>query len=179
MAGCIGTGDDPGVRAPDSRERNPGVVFHLADMANFRLGSSFDAVICIGRSIGYVRTISGLNRTVQTIADHTAPGGVVVIHGWLSPHQWQAGRRTADIVDGPDVHIARFTVSSRIDDLSIMDMHHMVATLSGVEYFVERHEMGLFTPEQYRTALTQAGLTAVDDLPNEAERGFYLGVQVS
>jgi ubiquinone/menaquinone biosynthesis C-methylase UbiE len=47
-----------------ARIRNPGTTFHVADMTDFQLDSSFDAVVCLLSSIGYVRTTStGRRRT--------------------------------------------------------------------------------------------------------------------
>src|SRR5258707_11718440 len=38
-----------------ARQRNPEVVFHHADMADFDLGRRFDAIVCLFSSIGYVK----------------------------------------------------------------------------------------------------------------------------
>ncbi len=45
-----------------ARRRLPGVPLHLADMRSFDLGRSFDVVTCLFSSIGYVRSIRGLQR---------------------------------------------------------------------------------------------------------------------
>jgi hypothetical protein len=55
-------------------------------------------------------------------------------------------------------------------------MHHMVASASGVERFFERHEVRLFTHEQYLSAFTGAGLVAVFDAEGLTGRGLYVGL---
>jgi hypothetical protein len=61
-------------------------------------------------------------------------------------------------VDEPELKIARMNVAERDGHVSWMDMHHLVATPAGVEHIVARHELGLFTVEQYGDAFRAAGL---------------------
>ena len=58
-----------------------------------------------------------------------------------------------------------------------MDMHHLVATPEGVEHFVEHHEMGLFTHEEYLDAVAAAGLKSVYNEQGLTGRGLYLGIK--
>jgi hypothetical protein len=51
----------------------------------------------------------------------------------------------------------------------------MVGTPAGVETFTERHEMGLFTDDQYRHALERAGLTVEYDPVGPCGRGMFVG----
>ncbi len=67
---------------------------------------------------------------------------------------------------------------SRVEGrLSILDFHYMVSTPEGISTFVERHETGLFTDDEYLTAFMIAGLETVFD-PNGLDgRGLYIGVK--
>jgi SAM-dependent methyltransferase len=161
-----------------ARSRNPDLRFHLADMTNFQLHEAFDAVVCLFSGIGYVKTVEKLRQTAQTLAHHTAPGGVVIIDGWVPLDQWSPGHLTALYVNEPELKIARISRSEQEGTLSIMDMHHLIATPEGVDYFVERHEMGLFTPDEYQAALEQAGLRATYEPGGGLSgRGVYIGLQ--
>ena len=163
-----------------ARQRNPDVTFHLADMARMQLGTTFDAVICLFSSIGYAKTVEALHQTLQTFARHTTPGGVVIVDGWLGPEQWQPRYLAANLVDEPDLKIARLSRSDQVGTLSIMEMHHLVVTHDGADTFVERHEMGLFTSAQYCTAFEQAGLTVTYDPDGGYRgRGGFVGVRPS
>jgi ubiquinone/menaquinone biosynthesis C-methylase UbiE len=161
-----------------ARQRNPEIAFHLADMAELDLGTTFDAVICLFSSIGYVRTFDKLQRTMRAFARHMAPGGVVIVDGWMTPDRWRVGYLHATLVDEPELKIARISRSEQQGTTSIMEMHHLVVTPDGAESFVERHEMGLFTVEEYRAAFEAAGLAVTYDPAGGYDgRGLYLGVK--
>src|SRR5258708_35358041 len=72
-----------------ARERLPGVPLHQADMRELDLGRSFDAVICLFSSIGYVTDPSEMRSTVARLAVHVAPGGVLILDGWVRPAEWR------------------------------------------------------------------------------------------
>ncbi|HEV8633702.1 MAG TPA: class I SAM-dependent methyltransferase [Chloroflexota bacterium] len=161
-----------------ARGRAPAVPLHVGDMTTFDLGRRFDAVVCLGSSIGYARTPDRLDRAVATFARHTAPGGVIVVHGWVTPDRWRGGELRAELVDKDDLKVARLTRSSREGDVSILEMHHLVVTADASDCFVERHEMGLFAPERYCAAFERAGLAVVAHDPEAGRgRGVYAGVR--
>ncbi|MBA3642940.1 MAG: class I SAM-dependent methyltransferase [Chloroflexia bacterium] len=160
-----------------ARRKLPAIPFYQADMASFDLGRQFDVVICLGSSIGYVASVSRLQRTLRAFADHTRPGGVVVVEPWFSPDQWQNGRLTADLTDEPDLKIARILVSGVQGRLSTLDIHYLVAQPSGVTTFTEHHALGLFTHDGYLAAFAAAGLTVTHDPAGLLGRGLYLGAK--
>ena len=67
---------------------------------------------------------------------------------------------SANFVDEPDLKIARMARSSRRGDIAVMDFHYLISTPDDVQQFIERHELGLFTDENYRDAFRGAGLHA-------------------
>lgn len=162
-----------------ARQRYPDVIFHHADMTDFDLGRRFDAVACLFSSIGYVKTVDRLHQAVGNLARHTHPGGVVIVEPWFTPDAWTDGYLFAQLVDHPDLKIARLNRSETAGRISIMDMHHRVATPSGVEHFVERHEMGLFTHDEYLTAFRASGLDVSHDPYGLFGRGLYVGLRHS
>jgi len=162
-----------------AHQRNPGIIFHHADMVDFDLGHLFDVIVCLFSSIGYVKTAARLYQTLQTMHHHLSPGGVVIIEPWLTPQMYHAGHIGAVFVDQPDLKIARMNKSEVIDGISIMDFHYLVATPEGIEHFTERHELGLFSREDYLEAFQASGLEVVHDPDPEKlmGRGVYLGVR--
>ena len=160
-----------------ARERNPGVEFHQADMLELELGRTFDVVMCLFSSIGYVRTAENLALATAAMARHVAPGGVLLIEPWFSPETFQPeGHLGWLAVDEPDVKIARANLPRAEGDLSILEFHYLIATLDGIDQITEVHEMGLFTPKQHRDALLAAGLTLQDE-EDLMGRGLYVATR--
>jgi SAM-dependent methyltransferase len=159
-----------------ARRRLPDVPLHQYDMRHFDLGKRFDAVTCLFSAIGYMRSVSELRRAIATMARHVLPGGLVIVEPWLTPDRFIDGHLHVDVAESDRVKIARVGVSRRDGDVSVLDMHHMVASESGVERFFERHEVRLFTHEQYLSAFTAAGLVAVFDAEGLTGRGLYVGL---
>ena len=70
-------------------------------MEDFSLDASYDAIVCLFSSIGYLPDADALRRTMHTFSDHLAPGGVIVVSpgsrpsssARSSPPSWSA--RTA------------------------------------------------------------------------------------
>jgi SAM-dependent methyltransferase len=157
-----------------ARERLPQASFHQGDMADFDLGRSFDAVVCMFSSIGYVRTEERLRSALAAMARHLHPGGVLAVEPWLSPDVWQDRHVGGVFVDEPDLKIARMNAARRDGNVSVVDFHYLVATPAGVEHFTELHELGLFTVEQHLAAFRAAGLEAEHDPEGPMGRGLYV-----
>jgi len=160
-----------------ARERLPEVIFHQADMTDFFLGRQFDVVTCLFSSIGYVKTLGTLGKTVNGLASHVAPGGVLLIEPWFTPETWHPGSVHALFIDEPELKIARVNMSGAKGRLSFMDFHYLIGTPQGVEHFTERHELGLFTVPEMQAALTGAGLRSEYDLQGLTGRGLHIGVK--
>lgn len=167
---------DPGM-VRFSRERHPGVEIVEGDMIDFDLDRQFDVVVSLFSSIGYTKTVEKMNRAIGCMARHLHPGGVLIVEPWLNPDTFRAGGLHAIFVDEPNVKIARMSVNRVEGITSILEFHYMVSTHSGVSTFVETHETGLFTDDEYLTAFMMAGLETVFD-PNGLDgRGLYIGVK--
>jgi SAM-dependent methyltransferase len=160
-----------------ARDRLPDVPLHEADMTDFDLGREFDAVTCLFSAIGYAYPRERMRAAVRAMARHLAPGGLLAIEPWLTPERFREGHVGTLLVEHEGLHVARMNVVVREDELTSMDMHHLVGTSDGVEHFVERHELGLYTDEQYREALADAGLEPEHDEEGLIGRGLWLGVR--
>ena len=157
-----------------ARERLPNVAFHEADMADFDLGKRFDAVVCMFSSIGYVRTEERLRSATASMARHLEPGGILVVEPWLAPADWLDRHVGAVFVDEPELKIARVNIARREGNVSIVEFEFLVGTPDGIERFTERHELGLFTVEQYLEAFRAASLEADHDPEGPMGRGLYI-----
>lgn len=154
----VGVDLDEGMLA-EARRRLGDVELVAADMRTFDLGRRFDAVVCLFSSIGYLPDRPALDQAVARMAAHLAPGGVLVIDGWVRPEAWQdatsvrmlSGRRD-------DVAVARLGRSERHGDKTVLELHHLVGTVDAVEHLVDRHELTLFSDDDYAEAFRRAGL---------------------
>lgn len=148
-------------------------------MTEFDLGRRFGAVVCPLRSIGDARTVPRLRQTEANLARHTLPAGVVLIGPWFSPDAWDDGRVEGDLTDHDGIKIARMTRSGRAGNISTLDMHWLVSRPPSpkIEYFAERHEMGLFTEREYRDAFAAAGLAVEHDPVGLIGRGLFVGAK--
>jgi ubiquinone/menaquinone biosynthesis C-methylase UbiE len=158
-----------------ARKRNPEVTFHEGDMIVFDLDRSFDVVICLFSSIGYVKTRENLNKAVATMARHLNLGGLLIIEPWFTPQDWNPGTLHAQVIDEPDLKIVRMNLSLSEGKTSYFDFHYLIGTLDGIQHFVERHELGLFEREEMEMAFTRAGLQVAYDEEGLTSRGLYLG----
>jgi ubiquinone/menaquinone biosynthesis C-methylase UbiE len=159
-----------------AEKRNPDIPFYQGDMIGFSLDQRFDVVTCLFSSVGYMKTIPRMTEAIANLARHAVPGGLLIIEPWLTPEVWMEGNVHALFVDKPELKIARMNITETRDGLSVFDMHYLIATRDGVEYFVEQHALGLFTLEEYETAFEAAGLKPIFIEEGLTGRGLYLGV---
>jgi SAM-dependent methyltransferase len=160
-----------------ARERHPELHFHHADMAHFDLARTFDAIVCLFSAIGYAVTVERLNSAIAAMARHLRPGGVLLVEPWLTPDGYTTGTVHALYVDQPQLKIARINVAVAKERVSLLDFCYLVGTPEGVEQFTERHELGLFTQDEYCQAAASAGLETTFDEHGLTGRGLLIGVR--
>lgn len=142
-----------------ARRKLPRARFHRGRMQSFRMDQRYDAVICLFSAIGYVRTPAELRTTLHNLSRHLAPGGVLVIEPWIDPRKFIPNHVHLLSSDRPERKIARITVSRRVRNHSVMDMHYLVGVPGSVRYFRERHDMLMMPAERLRALLLGEGLT--------------------
>jgi SAM-dependent methyltransferase len=167
---------DPEMLAVAS-QNYPDIPFYQADMVDFDLGKQFDTITCLFSSIGYVKTKGRLEGAIQNMARHLQSGGVLIVEPWFTPEQWKPGRVSALFVNEPDLKISRMNISEVDGLLSFFVFHYTVGTPQGIEYFTERHDLGLFTHEEYLEAFHKARLEVIHDPEGLDGRGLYIGLK--
>jgi ubiquinone/menaquinone biosynthesis C-methylase UbiE len=160
-----------------ARQHFPEVKFHQADMVDFDLDRRFDVIVCLFGSIGYVKTLPKLQQAVRNMARHLQPGGVIIVEPWLTPESYRPGLVHAHFVDQPELKIARMNISEVEDGVSILNFHYLIATPDGIDHFTERHELGLFSHDDYLAAFRASGLEVAYDPEGLIGRGLYIGSQ--
>jgi SAM-dependent methyltransferase len=159
-----------------ARARLPEVTLHNLDMRAFNLGKTFDVVICMFSAIAYAASKSELRVALKSFARHLRPGGIVLVEPWIQPDDFEAGRITTESFElFPRHQISRMIVSSVEDGVSILDMHYLIGTETGVRHIAEQHRLGLYTEDQYRDAFVSAGFSIDFDPTGPFNRGLVHG----
>ncbi|MBV8528220.1 MAG: class I SAM-dependent methyltransferase [Candidatus Dormibacteraeota bacterium] len=136
------------------------------DLVSFDLGRTFGAVTCLFSSIGYLTNDTELRRAFSRMAAPLVPGGVLVVDGWIRPDAWADGfREPPREADDGTTTVVRVTRSTRSGRITTLEMHHLVRTGDGVDYFVEIHEM-MLTPTADYVAMAEAAGLNVDVVPD-------------
>jgi SAM-dependent methyltransferase len=129
-----------------ARRRLPGVEMIQGDMPSFGLARSFDAVICLFSSIGYMTTVDELDSGTKVMADHLEPGGVLIVDGWLRPDaRIDPGTTHVEGAESGDLKVVRVGRSRREGYPAHLEMHHLVATVDRIDHVVEHIPCGCST----------------------------------
>ena len=158
-----------------ARTKNPAGAYAVADMTDFSLERRYDVILCLFSSIGYVRTIEKVEKSLQCMAAHLNDYGVLLLEPWLTPANWITdGKIYMLTAETDDEKICRMSVSRRKGSLSIIEFHYLAGSIGEIESFLEQHELGLFTHEEMMDAFAHAGLAAEYDPNGLTGRGQYI-----
>ena len=160
-----------------ARKRNPGIIFHWANMVNFDLSDEFDVITCLFSSIGYVKTLSRLRSAIRSMVKHLKPGGVLIVEPWLTPQAFKRGHVGAVFVNQPKLKIARINTVKLQGRVSGMTFHYLIGTPKGIRYFTEPHKLGLFARDEYLAAFRDCGLKVAYYSKGLMGRGLYVGMK--
>ncbi|MFX1378994.1 MAG: class I SAM-dependent DNA methyltransferase [Promethearchaeota archaeon] len=156
------------------------VLFIQADMITLDLKKKFDVILSLFSSIGHVKTYNNLEQTIQNFSNHLKSGGVVIIEPWLTKSTYEPGRPGMTTYDAEDIKIARLNTTKIEGDLSILEMHYLICERNKeLEYFSEKHELGLFEIDKFLDYMNKAGLKSEflkDGLMKD--RGLYIGIKM-
>lgn len=150
-----------------------GTVYR-ADMTALLLGRWYDVVLCLFSSIGYVRTLEDLRRTLVCFREHLTEGGVVLVEPWFTPEAIQHGRVNLQTLEDAGLKMCRMSRMEVQGRLSRMHLEYLVGREEGIEHFSELHELGLFTVEEMLEAFRSAGLDALYGPEGPCRRGLYV-----
>lgn len=157
-----------------ARQKNPSGRYRPADMRDFQMDDTYDAVLCLSSSIGYLANTGELNAVIANFARHLNRGGVVVLVPWYTPDNWKDKPLSLVTVDEPDLKVVRITRRSRDGSMSFMDFTYVVATGKAVDVFEERHALALFSDAEIERAFARAGM-ACTHVDADTGWGYWVG----
>jgi SAM-dependent methyltransferase len=157
-----------------ARQKSPG-LFTQADMTTFDLGRSYDAVLCLFSSIGYVQSLEGVTLALARFRTHLAPLGIVIVEPWYSPEQMEDGKVHVHTADGDGVRVCRVSHTKIEGRISRLQFEYLIGRATGLVRAHETHELGLFRREEMEACFAKAGLLCEYDPSGPADRGLYVG----
>jgi SAM-dependent methyltransferase len=156
--------------------KNPGGHFTQADMTDFVLPRTYDIILCLFSSIGYVRTLANVGKALACFRHRLNPGGLLLVEPWFTPGTWNPDYPVHMLTAEQDgVCICRMNQNDVEGRLSILNFHYLLGQGRSVEYFTERHELGLFTVEEMQAAFKQADFRVTYYPQGLTGRGLYVG----
>ncbi len=176
---CTGTDLSQGMLAV-ARKKIKGVAFRKANMINFNLHKTFDIIVCLFSSIGYVKTYGNLRKTIKSFSRHMKQGGVVIIEPWFTKEVARSGRPMLTTYNGKNIKLARVGISKIVGNISVVYMSYLVGERNKpIKYFAEEHELGLFSIRKTLQLMREAGLRAKFLKRGlRTGRGLYVGVKI-
>ncbi len=157
-----------------ARAKHPTGRFCEGDMVNFHLGRRYDAVVCLGSSIGYVRTLPQVRRALDCFREHIAEDGVVVVEPWFTPEAMQPGYTNTRTVEVPGLRIVRVSHTEVDARLSRLRFDYEIEGPEGNRRASEMHALGLSTTDEMLGSFEAAGLVAEYDARGLSGRGLYV-----
>lgn len=154
----------------------PGIGFHLGNLVDFELHMDFDAIVCLYGSIGFVKTVDNLRASMERIAAHLRPEGLALITPWSTEEDFR-DIIVVDAADRPDLKIARMEqVRLKEPKLIEVTFHHLLGKNDNVTYHKQSMEIGLFSRQEYLSAMKDAGLKVIEEYTGTDVRGgAYIG----
>ncbi len=101
----------------------------------------------------------------------------MLVEPWLTPGAWTSGHVQVVQAQGTDCTVVRMMRSSLVGSLSVLDAHYLIGGPGGVTHVAERHELGLFTLDEYAAPFAAAGLTVSVDPEGMTGRGLITAMR--
>ena len=155
--------------------KNPAGRFVRADMRDFDLGRTYDAVICMFSSIGYAGDAAGVTAALRCFRAHAAPGGAIVVEPWFAPDQFRDAHVSMLTVDNESLKLCRMSRSHVIGRRSLVHFEYLIGRPgSDLVRASEDHELALLTVDEMRACFHDAGLECEHDPKGPMGRGLFV-----
>jgi SAM-dependent methyltransferase len=157
-----------------ARQRLPQARFLEGDMCTADLGEQFEVITCLFSAIGYLSD-DQLPRACANFYRHLRLGGVILIEPWLRPEMIRPGHVGVDQAQLEGTKIVRMSRLQVEGRLSICQCQYLIGTADEIRHEQEEHRLTLFSLDDYRQALEQAGLGFHWDEQGLTGRGLLVG----
>ena len=159
---------------PIAKQKNPNGSYIQASMSNFHINKTYDAIICLSSSIGYVNSVAELNATIACFSKHLNQKGIIIVVPWFTPDNWSPDKISIVSRDLPDIKIARVSLRKNEGRKSIMHFSYAIATPKKITNFCEDHNLYLFSKQEMFNAFRLSNLLVSFEEGWAAKRGLYI-----
>lgn len=159
-------------------QKNPNGSFHHADMTAFELHKKYDVVLCLFSSIGYVKSLENVGKTLACFHRHLNPNGIAIVEPWFTPEAWTAGRVFMKTVEKDGLAICRMGHTTLKGSISELAFEYLIGGPDGITRQSERHELGLFTTAEQLHCFRENGFDVTHDEKGLTGRGMFVGKAV-
>ena len=157
-----------------SHEKNPNGNYVQADMRKFELNKTYDLVMCLFSSIGYLRSVDEIVSALVCFKNHLNPGGLILVEPWFTKESWTNGKTHMITTEKDGVKICRMNRSASEGDFSIVHFHYLVGSDDqDVKHLEERHELRMTSNVEMISAFERAGLKVHFEEKGLIGRGMY------
>lgn len=162
-----------------ARKKFPDLKFHFGNLIDFELETDFDVMVCLYGSIGFVKNVDNLRASMKRIAAHLRLDGLALITPWSTVADFKE-IIVVDTADKPDLKIARME-QVRLKEPKIVEVtfHHLLGKNNDVSYHKQSMEIGLFSRQEYLSAMADAGFKVVEEYTGADVRGgAFIGKRI-
>jgi SAM-dependent methyltransferase len=158
-----------------AHKRVGGMPLHCADMREFNLDTRYDAILALFGVIGYMADVGEMITALRRMREHLVPHGVLLLEPWLTPDTATNRYLRADSAERPGMKVQRMNFTRVVDNKSILSIHYLIGDGHGVRHVQEIRQLTLFTEDDYRHALKEAGFgEVVLEAYGPQGRGLYV-----
>jgi len=157
-----------------AKGKNPDGTFCQGDMTGFMMGETYDVVMCLFSSIGYVKTLENVVASLQRFREHLKEDGVIIIEPWFQPGALTPGKIFLNTVEDKEISVVRMAYNHVKDRISTLHFEYLIGTPGKISHEVEIHELGLFTIDEMKECFQSVGLRVDYDEEGLTGRGLYI-----
>ena len=161
-----------------AKDKNPDGIFCQGDMVDFMMGKTYDVVMCLFSSIGYVKTLDKVVESLQRFREHLKDDGIIIIEPWFQPGALTPGKIFLNTVEDKELSAVRMAYNQVNGRISTLHFEYLIGTPGNIVHEVETHELGLFTIDEMKECLQSVGLRVDYDKEGLSGRGLYISKKV-